>query len=93
MKPKDQLKPEVKKNDETAGEKNTEKGEEAKKDNKEKVENIVRLRCRNTTRKPHYYRAGLCFSESFSDYELTEEMTALLEADTWLTVERIKAEE
>lgn len=50
----------------------------------------VRLKVRNKTGRPTYYRAGLCFSSTDADYEVTEDVAKILQSDPWLVAEEIK---
>ncbi|WP_427193690.1 hypothetical protein KP615_09805 [Treponema denticola] len=50
----------------------------------------VRLKVRNKTGRPTYYRAGLCFSSTDADYEVTEDIAKILQSDPWLAAEKIK---
>ena len=50
----------------------------------------VRLKVRNKTGRPTYYRAGLCFSRVDAEYEVTEDVAAVLQNDPWLIVEEVK---
>ena len=50
----------------------------------------VRLKVRNKTGRPTYYRAGLCFGPTDADYEVTEDVAKILQSDPWLVAEEIK---
>lgn len=50
----------------------------------------VRLKVRNKTGRPTYYRAGLCFGPTDADYEVTEDVAQILVNDPWLDGKTIK---
>lgn len=50
----------------------------------------VRLKVRNKTGRPTYYRAGLCFGPTDADYEVTEDVAQILVNDPWLDGKMIK---
>ena len=50
----------------------------------------IRLKVRNKTGRPTYYRAGLCFTPAYAEYEVTEDVADILLADPWLIVEEVK---
>ena len=50
----------------------------------------IRLKVRNKTGRPTYYRAGLCFGQVDAEYEVTEDVADILLADPWLIVEEVK---
>ncbi|MEL3907915.1 MAG: hypothetical protein P1P64_02740 [Treponemataceae bacterium] len=50
----------------------------------------VRLKVRNKTGRPTYYRAGLCFTQTEADIEVAEDIAETLKKDIWLAVEIIK---
>ena len=50
----------------------------------------IRLKVRNKTGRPTYYRAGLCFTQADAEYEVTEDVADILLADPWLIVEEVK---
>lgn len=50
----------------------------------------IRLKVRNKTGRPMYYRAGLCFGQVDAEYEVTEDVAAVLQIDPWLVAEEIK---
>ena len=49
-----------------------------------------RLKVRNKTGRPTYYRAGLCFGQVGAEYEVPKDVADILLADPWLIVEEIK---
>lgn len=50
----------------------------------------VRLKVRNKTGRPTYYRAGLCFGPTDAEYEVTEDVAQILVNDPWLDGNTIK---
>ena len=50
----------------------------------------IRLKIRNKTGRPTYYRSGLCFAQVDAEYEVTEDVATVLQNDPWLIVEEIK---
>lgn len=50
----------------------------------------IRLKVRNKTGRPTYYRAGLCFSRVDAEYEVAKDVADILLCDPWLIVEEIK---
>ena len=50
----------------------------------------VRLKVRNKTGRPTYYRAGLCFGQVDAEYEVTKGIADILLADPWLVAEEVK---
>ena len=50
----------------------------------------IRLKVRNKTGRPMYYRAGLCFAQVDAEHEVTEDVATVLQNDPWLSVEEVK---
>lgn len=50
----------------------------------------IRLKVRNKTGRPTYYRAGLCFGRVDAEYEVTKGIADILQHDPWLVAEEIK---
>ncbi|MGI5093458.1 hypothetical protein [Treponema socranskii] len=50
----------------------------------------IRLKVRNKTGRPTYYRAGLCFSRVDAEYEVTKDVADILLVDPWLVAGEIK---
>ena len=50
----------------------------------------IRLKVRNKTGRPTYYRAGLCFTQADAEHEVTEDVADILQRDPWLIVEKVK---
>lgn len=50
----------------------------------------IRLKVRNKTGRPTYYRAGLCFGQVDAEYEVTKDIADILFADPWLIAEEVK---
>ena len=50
----------------------------------------IRLKVRNKTGRPTYYRAGLCFSRVDAEYEVTKDVADILQCDPWLIIEEVK---
>ena len=50
----------------------------------------IRLKVRNKTGRSTYYRSGLCFGQVDAEYEITEDVAAILFADPWLVAEEVK---
>ena len=50
----------------------------------------IRLKVRNKTGRPTYYRSGLCFAQVDAEHEVTEDVATVLQNDPWLIVEEIK---
>ena len=50
----------------------------------------IRLKVRNKTGRPMYYRAGLCFGQVDAEYEVTKGIADILLADPWLIAEEVK---
>lgn len=50
----------------------------------------IRLKVRNKTGRPTYYRAGLCFGPTDAEYEVTEDVAQILVNDPWLDGKTIK---
>ena len=59
-------------------------------ENKQTGGKKIRLKVRNKTGRPTYYRAGLCFTQVDAEYEITEDVAAILFADPWLISEEVK---
>ena len=71
----------LKEAEKSGGGTDADKGSEGKK---------IRLKVRNKTGRPTYYRAGLCFGQVDAEYEVTEDVAAVLQIDPWLVVESVK---
>jgi len=50
----------------------------------------IRLKVRNKTGRPTYYRSGLCFGQVDAEYAVTKDIADILLADSWLIVEEVK---
>ena len=50
----------------------------------------IRLKVRNKTGRPTYYRAGLCFTQVDAEHEVTEDVATVLQNDPWLVIEEVK---
>lgn len=50
----------------------------------------IRLKVRNKTGRPTYYRSGLCFAQVDAEYAVTKDIADILLADPWLIVEEVK---
>ena len=50
----------------------------------------IRLKVRNKTGRPTYYRAGLCFGQVDAEYEVAKGIADILLADPWLIAEEVK---
>ena len=50
----------------------------------------IRLKVRNKTGQPTYYRSGLCFAQVDAEHEVTEDVATVLQNDPWLVAEEIK---
>lgn len=50
----------------------------------------VRLKVRNKTGRPTYYRAGLCFTQADAEHEVTKDVADILQCDPWLIIEEVK---
>jgi len=50
----------------------------------------IRLKVRNKTGRPTYYRAGLCFGQVDAEYEVTKGIADILQHDPWLVAEEVK---
>lgn len=53
-------------------------------------EKKIRLRVRSKTGKPSYFRAGLRFTPVEAEYEVSEDVTEILENDPWLDVKTVE---
>ncbi|MGI5093451.1 hypothetical protein [Treponema socranskii] len=56
----------------------------------ENADKKVRLKVRNKTGRPTYYRAGLCFTQADAEYEVAKGVADILLADPWLIAEEVK---
>ena len=50
----------------------------------------IRLKVRNKTGRPTYYRAGLCFAQVDAEYEVTKDVADILLVDPWLVAQEVK---
>lgn len=50
----------------------------------------IRLKVRNKTGRPTYYRAGLCFVQVDVEYEVAKDIADILLVDPWLVAGEIK---
>lgn len=50
----------------------------------------IRLKVRNKTGRPTYYRSGLCFGQVDAEYAVTKDIADILLADSWLVAEEVK---
>ena len=50
----------------------------------------IRLKVRNKTGRPTYYRAGLCFAQVDAEYEVTKDIADILLVDPWLVAQEVK---
>ena len=50
----------------------------------------IRLKIRNKTGRPTYYRAGLCFGQVNAEYEVAKDIADILQCDPWLIIEEVK---
>ena len=50
----------------------------------------VRLKVRNKTGRPTYYRAGLCFTQADAEYEVAKDVADILLVDPWLVAQEVK---
>ena len=50
----------------------------------------IRLKVRNKTGRPTYYRVGLCFGTVDAEYEVTKDIADILLVDPWLIAEEVK---
>ena len=71
----------LKEAEKSGGGTDADKGSEGKK---------IRLKVRNKTGRPTYYRSGLCFAQVDAEHEVTEDVADILLADPWLVVEEVK---
>ena len=59
-------------------------------ENKQTGGKKIRLKVRNKTGRPTYYRAGLCFGQVDAEYEVTKDVADILLVDPWLVAGEIK---
>ena len=50
----------------------------------------IRLKVRNKTGRPTYYRAGLCFGQVDAEYEVAKDVADILLVDPWLVAQEVK---
>ena len=50
----------------------------------------IRLKVRNKTGRPTYYRSGLCFAQVDAEYEVAKDVADILLVDPWLIIEEVK---
>ena len=50
----------------------------------------IRLKVRNKTGRPTYYRAGLCFGQVDAEYEVVKDVADILLTDPWLVAQEVK---
>ena len=59
-------------------------------ENKQTGGKKIRLKVRNKTGRPTYYRAGLCFAQVDAEYEVTKDIADILLVDPWLVAQEVK---
>lgn len=59
-------------------------------ENKQTGGKKIRLKVRNKTGRPTYYRAGLCFGQVDAEYEVAKDVADILLVDPWLVAEEVK---
>ncbi len=59
-------------------------------ENKQTGGKKIRLKVRNKTGRPTYYRSGLCFGQVDAEYEVAKDIADILLVDPWLVAQEVK---